>query len=336
MLQQHIARKQMRHAYLFTGPSGVGRRTLALRFAQALNCSQPPEPGIPCRSCRPCTQIERMQQADLTIVEAESVGGTLKVGQIRELRHTLSLSPYESPYRVALLLRFQEANASAQNALLKTLEEAPEKVILILTADTAENLFPTIVSRCEVLRLRPMPVERLEQELKTQWDLPAKEARLLAHLSGGRVGEALRLHDAPDALQRHHELIEELLHLLHQSIRARFAYVESKTKGKDKPKGFKQDQELIRRELREVMHVWLSFWRDVILVAAGSKVPLVNLNWETEISQLADQLGLKAACVLTADLKKSITRLDAYINIQLLVEVLLLDWPRLNRVTEVK
>src|SRR5512137_425446 len=91
LLRENVVRGQVRHAYLFTGPQGVGRRTLALRLAQALNCLRPPEPGVPCRGCRACLQIERMQHPDLAVVQAEVQGGTLKVEQIRELQHILSL-----------------------------------------------------------------------------------------------------------------------------------------------------------------------------------------------------------------------------------------------------
>ena len=116
MLKKHVINGP-RHAYLFTGPPGLGRRTLALSFAQALNCTTPLDAGVPCGKCRDCKQTEAMQHADLTVVQAESEGGIIKVDQIREARRTLTLKPYMSRYRVALFLRFQEANDNAANAL---------------------------------------------------------------------------------------------------------------------------------------------------------------------------------------------------------------------------
>jgi len=117
LLHQHIAQNSIKHAYLFTGPQGVGRRTLALRFAQAINCPNPPSPGVPCGECRTCRQIEKMEHVDLSFIEASTPGGTIKIDQIRDLQRNLSLSPYEAKYRIAILARFDEANASASNAL---------------------------------------------------------------------------------------------------------------------------------------------------------------------------------------------------------------------------
>src|SRR6185503_15104911 len=192
MLKKHVVNRTTRHAYLFAGAPGLGRRSLALRFAQALNCQTPVDKGIPCGQCRDCKQIEAMQHPDLNVVQADSEGGTLKVDQIREVRRTLTFKPYQSKYRVAIFLRFQEANDNAANALLKTLEEAPSYAVLILTANNPEQLLPTIVSRCEVLRLRALRVEDVSRELENR-GMEIGQAKLIAHISGGRFGYALRL-----------------------------------------------------------------------------------------------------------------------------------------------
>src|SRR6185295_11580452 len=152
----------------------------------------PVEAGIPCGQCRDCKQIEAMQHPDLSVVQADSEGGTLKVDQIRETRRSLTLKPYQANYRVAIFLRFQEANDNAANALLKTLEEAPSYSVLILTADNPEQLLPTIVSRCEVLRLRPLKIEEVKQDLEKK-GIERDRANLIAHISGGRPGYARQL-----------------------------------------------------------------------------------------------------------------------------------------------
>lgn len=318
MLRQHLIHNSARQAYLFCGPPGVGRRTLALRFAQALNCLNPPAPGEPCGTCKTCQQIERMQYTDLTIVQAEKEGGTLKVEQIRALRQSLSLKPYQGKYRVVLFLRFQEANASATNALLKTLEEAPSHAILLLTADTPEQLPPTIPSRCEILRLRPLPVEAVERFLKEQGADDA-DARLLAHVSGGRPGYALRLMQDKDTLDFRERRLVEIQQLLSSTRRERFAYAEKLTERKNQGK----------ERFRETLLLWLAFWRDVLLGVAGSDAPLVNVDHSSEIESMASRLSLHEAGQLVHAAERGVDRLDRNVNPRLLAEVLLLDWPKI-------
>jgi DNA polymerase-3 subunit delta' len=319
MLKQHLRRDSVRHAYLFTGPPGLGRRTLALRFAQALNCPNQAALGEPCGKCKTCQQIERMQYPDLVVIQAEKEGGTLKVEQIRSVRQSLSLKPYQGKYRIALFLRFQESNPNAANALLKTLEEAPAHVILLLTADTAEQLLPTIVSRCEILRLRPLPVEMVESYLKKQ-DTDEPTAHLLAHISGGRPGYALRLMQDKEALKFRATRLDELQTLLRSTRRERFVYAEKLTDRK---------HELDER-FRETLLMWLSFWRDVLLRAAGSASPLVNVDYTAGIEALAARLTLAEATRLVSDAEGAIDKLERNVNARLLAEVTLLDWPKIS------
>jgi len=184
LLHRQVASGTTRQAYLFTGPSGVGRRTLALRFAQSLNCTEPPEPGAACGECWECKHTDEGTHPDVTVTQAVTAGGVLKVGQAREVRGSLNLRPYRARHRVAIFLRFQEANAEASNALLKILEEPPPFAVLILTADDPESVLPTIVSRCEVLRLRPLPFETVHRFL-VERGAKAADAQLISHLSEG-------------------------------------------------------------------------------------------------------------------------------------------------------
>ncbi|HNN13859.1 MAG TPA: DNA polymerase III subunit delta' [Anaerolineales bacterium] len=320
MLRQHVARGETRHAYLFSGPPGLGRRTLALRLAQALNCERPPAPGEACGLCRTCKQIEAMQHPDLNVIQAvdenggPKEGGTLKVDQIRELQRTLNLKPYQSKYRVALFLRFQEANDSAANALLKTLEEAPPHAILLLTADNPEQLLPTINSRCEILRLRPLPIEAVVADLLER-GVEEDRARLLAHISGGRPGYARTLIENATVLEKREERLNDLQTLLPASRVEKFSYAEKLAKDKD--------------GMRQTLLVWLSYWRDVLLRVAGASTPLVNIDRNMEIEFIAGRLDLSAARQVVGAHESALEKMERNVNSRLLAEVLLLDLPRM-------
>ena len=314
LLSGHIANQRLRHAYLITGAQGTGRRTLALRLAQAINCTQPPAPGDFCGECRSCRLIARMEHPDLTVVQSKEAGKTLKVEQIRELQRTLSLSPYEARYKIALLLRFEEANPNAANALLKTLEEPPPQVIILMTASDGEALLPTILSRCEVIRLRPLSIEAVSDGLQTRWGLPAPDAELLAHLSGGRPGYALKLHHNPELLEQRQTRLDDHRRLISASRVERFAYAENLAKD--------------RTTLRAALQTWLTLWRDVMLRAAGSAAPLTNFDRVDEIEFLSGKVDLIVAQGMVKRLEDAIEQNDRYLNARLLTETLLLDLPQ--------
>lgn len=319
MLRRHVARGETRHAYLFAGAPGLGRRTLALRLAQALNCEKPVAPGEPCFSCRTCKQIGEMKHPDLNIVEPvdsdsiPSPSGEIRIQQIRELQKTFYLKPYQSQYRVALFLRFHDANENAANALLKTLEEAPAHAILLLTADTPEQLLPTIVSRCEILRLRPLPIDSIIADLAER-GVEDDRSRLLAHISGGRPGFARRLADDASLLEKREERLNDLQTILPASRVEKFSYADKLSKDKD--------------VMRQTILVWLSYWRDVLLRVAGAGTPLVNMDRNMEIEFLAGRLDLSSARKVVHDHESTLEKMDRNVNARLLAEVLLMDLPR--------
>jgi len=260
LLKGHLERGAPRHAYLFTGPDSIGRRTLALRFAQAFNTETPPSPGIFDPQSRTSRQIEGMQHPDLSLVERQEGDRDIKIDSVRQLQHSLALAPYSARYRMALLLDFELANDNAANALLKTLEEPPGKVVLLLTAESADAMLPTIASRCEVIHLRLVPLEQLSQGLQQLYGVPAEQAHLLAHISGGRPGYALRLHQQPALLTQRTAWLDDQQRLLGSNRRERFVYAKQATEEKE--------------NFGQMLQVWLSFWRDVLLQAAQAETPL--------------------------------------------------------------
>jgi len=317
LLRAHASGDKLRHAYLFVGPQGVGRRTLALRFAQAVNCTQSPGSGEFCDTCRDCRQIQSMTYPDLSILEPLEGHKDILIDQVRALQHTLALASYAASYRIALLLDFQRATTQAANALLKTLEEPPERVILLLTADTLESLLPTIVSRCEVIRLRPSSLESAQTFLQSERGLTAEKADLIAHLSGGRIGAALQMAEDPSELERRREHMVTFLSLLSAKRVERFKLAAK----------IGRPYDTARQKAGEVLPIWLSFWRDVFIRALGAALPLVNVDLEAQVALTARQLSAESARALVIAHEKAFQQMDAYANVQLLVETLMLQWP---------
>ncbi len=315
LLKQHILHGEVRHAYLFVGAPGVGRRSLALEFAAAVNCSQPPAPGEFCGQCRTCTQILASQHPDLAVVRAEGDSQTLKVDQVRNLQHSLSLAPYSAKYRIAMLCDFQQANANAQNALLKTLEEAPRQVILLLTADSAENLLPTIASRCEILRLRPVSVETLTTALQERWQIPTEKARLFAHLANGRAGTAVQYSASPERVDQRAALLDDFVRLLGQLKRDRFTYTDTLSKSRD--------------GARLALQTWYNYARDLLLLSNQPDAVISNLDREAEMKEIVRRSSPSQTLAILQSIDTALSNLESSGHLRLLLDNLFLELPRL-------
>lgn len=315
-----LARCRLAHAYLLTGPAHIGKTTLARAFAQALLCG--PEP---CLECRACQLIAKDGHPDVRLIEPALSGSgrteTLRIEQIRSLQRELALSPYEGRWRVAILSRFHQASLGAANALLKTLEEPPERVMIVLTADSADLLLPTIVSRCQCLSLRPVPPERVEAALLLRWNAAEDQARQLAHLSGGRLGLAVRLLSSPRLLDQRREWLDGLEGLLHQDRTARFSYAERLSRLK---KG---------TVVQDVLELWLGWWRDVMLIAGSAADPsavsavITNVDRADRIRMAAQRYGLDGAAAAVQAIRQTLWQLEHNANTRLAVEVLMLGLP---------
>jgi DNA polymerase-3 subunit delta' len=313
LLRNSLISRRIRHAYLFTGPQGIGRRTLASRYAQAINCLHETTTEKPCGECRSCRLFESMQHPDLSIVKSEVIGGVLKIDQIRKLHHNLSLTPYEAKFRIALILRFEEANQNAANALLKTLEEPPPQVLMLLTAQEPETLLPTILSRCELIRLRPLPINTLAIGLQERFGIPYERATTLAHIAEGRPGSALHYHHNPDLMNKRENWLNDLLSLISAKRVDRFKYADDVSK----------DKEI----LEQLLGVWSSFWRDILMTTVESNVFLSNIDFKDNIYTIASKVEHTSAVKMVNTINRTQKLIHQNVNTKMAMEILLLDLP---------
>ncbi len=307
-LARAIDEDRLSHAYLITGPAQIGKATLARAMAMAINCVGE---ARPCGACRPCVRIATNTHADVRVVAPE--GERLKIDQIRELQRELSLSPVEARKRVAILDDFDRATIEAMNALLKTLEEPPSSVVLVVIAPEAELLLPTIVSRCQVVALRPLTTAQVRDALVSRWSVDAGRADLLAHLSGGRIGWAVTAAKDKSVLERRAARLDHLQRLLGASRVERFAYAESLARSAD---------------TREAIDVWRTWWRDVMLASANSGSELTNVDRRDEIERVAARLDVQQARSAAEACSHALWQLDKNATPRLVVEVMLLSLPK--------
>lgn len=322
MLRDSLAHGRQGHAYLITGPDQIGKTTLARAFAQALNCTGESDGSCqPGNFCRACTLIANDRHPDVRLVQPEVSGRgklTLKIETIRLLQQDLNLSAYEARFKVAILKRFDAATIGASNAFLKTLEEPPPRVILILTAADADTLLPTISSRCRTLNLRPLPTDLIEQSLTTRWRVDEDTAHLLAHLADGRLGWAVQAAQEPTVLQARAVHLAQLHEALAGSRVLRFQLADKLANKAE--------------VLPEVLLTWVSWWRDVNLLAQHEKVGmnLTNIDHLDQLHQTAQAVPDTAVLASLKQTTLALWQLEHNANGRLVLENLFLTYPYLD------
>ena len=313
LLQNHIKNNTLRHAYLITGPAAVGKKNLAIRFMQAICCTNPKASGTPCLECSTCSRLARMEHPDLFPIMLEDGSKQIKIDQVRELIHSLSLSPYETNRRFGLLLDFDKANRNAQNSLLKTLEEPPGSVILILTALSASHLFDTVASRCEEIKLNPVPIQTTQTGLQELHQIDLEEAKLLAHISGGKPELALAYHADSDLRENRDLLLDQHKMLLGNSTVDRFQFAADLAKDSN--------------QVQALVDCWGTIWVDVIRLAGNSNAPLQNIDRIDDIKEIAGKVDLQEARQIISQLQRTHHLLEINANLKLTVENLFLQLP---------
>jgi DNA polymerase III subunit delta' len=316
-LRKGMRNDRIRHAYLISGTPSIGKTTLAHAFAMALNCEDDDIEARPCGVCRSCKTLYSGNHPDMLYTETDAGTGHLKIEEVRSLTSRIAMKPYQARYRIAILSDFDHAQPRTQDALLKTLEEPPPQAVLIVMASSLESILPTITSRSQVIHLRPVAADAVRDFLMTNYEVEEEHATLLSRFSGGRIGWAIEAAENPDILQQREEALDLLEEVVATNRAGRFDLANGL--GKDK------------QALAQLLELWLTYWRDVLLATEGSPVKPCNTDRQISIEQMTYSVGAQEALTALRATQTTIKNLSYNVNARLTLEVMFLDYPGLVR-----
>jgi DNA polymerase-3 subunit delta' len=322
-LAASIVKGTIPHALLLTGIKGVGKQSAAQLFSMVCTCADIAsqvstirnssnqdavyeEITGPCGQCRACRKIIKGTHPDVILIKP--AGSIIKIDQIRALCQKLAFKPYESRFRFAILIEADSMNPEAGNALLKMLEEPPERTTLILTAEEAFNLLPTIGSRCQHIRLKPIPEKDLAVLLQETLGRDIDEATAIARISGGSFSKAVSLHKQ-DWISRRDRLIEEF-----ESLRSKPAGMAISLAEKLAAK-----KELLT-DCLDILMTWL---RD-LLIYRYSPGRIIYHDLKDKIQREYGKINTEKLIVGIGAVQEALKRIESNANARLTLEIMIL------------
>jgi DNA polymerase-3 subunit delta' len=322
VFRRSLREGRLAHAYLLVGRPHVGKMTLAMNLAQVLNCTGE---EAPCGQCSACRRILSNRHPDVQITgldtEKTSKEGKVRkeigIDEVKSLQYGASLPPFEGRYKVFIINDAEYLSVEASNCLLKTLEEPPGGVIFLLLTARKSGLLPTIVSRCLMLELQPLPTSTIGSLLSGQ-GVDADKARILARLSKGCLGWALNAARDERLWQERADLLATMTKVISSGLEERFSFAAE----------LAGQFERNRLQVNEVLEVWLDWWRDLLLVKGGSAKAILNLDQEQTLRQWAGGCTLRGIAGFIHHLKSAQEQLQRNANPRLVLEVLMLNLPK--------
>lgn len=320
-LQNAVTMDKVSHAYIINGPDKSGKMMLAEAFAQTLQCEQLEETikenagnskGIePCMECHSCKQAIGRNQPDIIYVKHEKPN-TISVDDIRtQVNNDIVIKPYSSRHKIYIIDDAEKMNVQAQNALLKTIEEPPAYAILILLTTNADTFLPTILSRCVTLNIKVVPDEMIRKYLMSHYQVPDYQADICVAFAQGNVGKAIQLASSEDfndlkasALQLIKRLDDIDLYEMTEAVKQISEY---------------------KLEINDYFDLMMIWFRDVLLFKATNDVNgLIFKDEVYDIKRQAEKSSYNGIEIILEALQKAKVRLNANVNFDLTIELLLL------------
>ena len=331
LLKTLLQNETIPHALLFLGIEGVGKKTTAMATAMASNCMGYGDDNLPeekkiranrstiqkittksgiCGCCKSCSKIKSGNHPDIILIEP--TGSFIRINQIRNLCNTLTMKPYEARLRVVIISDAQAMNPAAGNALLKMLEEPPDRTVLILTAVHTSDLLPTIVSRCQHIRFSPIPHNHIEALLVEKQGASHDDAKIIATLANGSISKAISMmrHISKiNWIKRRAWLLNSVEALSLMPVSSRLAFAENLSKNK-----------VVLAESLEVIKSW---FRDLVICKFNPE-QIINKDLGEKIQLNSKKLAVASLLSKIDDIHLAQKNIKANANLRLTLEVLIM------------
>ena len=338
LLTKSFEANRLAHAYLITGPEKVGKRTLALDMACMVNTEPVADmfgqsSNIDLSTSHQAERIRAGIHSDVEVIdpatelpaspERKAVSKTtISIDHIRQIVISGSATkPFEGMKKVFILDGAHRMVREAETSLLKILEEAPDHVLIVLTSPTAESLSQTVVSRCQLLELRPVDSQVIESKLMERFEADEPQARLLSRLARGSPGWAIDAINDPTIVDAHNQAILRFAEVVSGNIEDRFRYARQ-TAGQ-----FWRDRSAVFYEIER----WIEWWRDVAMIRYKLRDNVINVEWVDLFSEITTEITEEQISTAVTVIEKAREALEANAVPQLTLEVMMLDLPWADR-----
>jgi DNA polymerase-3 subunit delta' len=323
-LQKGIENHKLAHAYLFSGKENLGKRFLADEFINSVLCkdyhvqNNIKMQSLPCNDCVFCNQLSKGIHPDVYFLKKEEDKKNIGVEQVREMQKFLCLASFLNSYKIALIDKAEDLSESAQNSLLKILEEPKNKTILILISNDYNLLLPTIVSRCQIIRFLPLADELVFDYLLNE-GASREQASLFTALAHGQIGLAANFYKNQQIFTEYIENVKEFLALFNNNINNQFKILDNLLIG------FENNFE-INNYLNKELDYWQLILRDILAIQFNLDNLVINLYFKDKLAELAKIYQSWQIIKLLAKIKEVKQYLTYNINPRLAVENLVLNF----------
>lgn len=307
ILKKSIRNKTVSHSFLFEGEEGIGKKLVAYIFSKTLLCQEGQDE--PCNQCDSCIRFDRGNHPDFFVIEPEK--NLIRKAEIEGLVGQMTTAPYESKRKIFIINDSHTMNMESTNALLKTLEEPPDFVNIILISSSPNKLLTTILSRVHNIKFFPLKPGEVEKILRKNYQLSEKEARFIANFTRGAMGRSVELAEDEDFFKRREELISILDYLIRGDKTRAFSTIDFFNDNKDR--------------IDEILDMMIYWFRDLMVYKSIEfNEILINID---KIDKLSEQIHIEFNKIndIIENIMDTKANIRRNVNFQLAIETMLLN-----------